>query len=163
MWNGGLSFHGGLLGAIVSSLIYCKIKNIGFYTLADILVIPSALFLALGRIANLINQEILGKITSSSFCINFEGLEGCRYPIQVYSAIGRFALFLILFKLQKTGKKQGFLFYIFIFLISLGRFLLDFFREDVLYFYLTMGQWFSLILVLVSGFILAKKYLNQSH
>ncbi len=160
IWNGGLSFHGGLAGAIVFSLFYCKKNKINFLRLADVIILPAALFLVLGRIANLINAEILGKTTTSSICINFPDIQGCRYPIQLYSAIGRFALLFFLLKIKSNKYKEGFIFYLFLFFISLGRFLLDFLRDDVSYLYLSAGQWLSLILLFITIFILLKHYIK---
>ncbi len=160
IWNGGLSFHGGLLGAIFVSHIYCKKNKIGFLKMADLLIIPILLFLSLGRISNLINSEILGKITASNICLNFENVLGCRYPIQIYSTIGRFALFIFLVKIKSKKHKEGFIFYLFLFFISLGRFFLDFIREDPSYFYLSIGQWLSFILCLYSIYILKINYIS---
>ena len=71
VWHGGLSFHGGLTGAIIALYLFCRRKNIEFYDLADIAVIPVALALALGRIGNFINAELYGRITNVQWCVYF--------------------------------------------------------------------------------------------
>ncbi len=162
IWNGGLSFHGGLVGAIIVSYLYCRKNKINFLQLADIIILPTALFLALGRIANLINHEIIGKATNSSFCVNFPETAGCRHPIQLYAALGRLMLFFFLLKISYKKHKEGLVFFSFIFLISIGRFLLDIIREDIVYLYLTAGQWLSLILIIISGVILLKNYIKTN-
>ncbi|HZX44845.1 MAG TPA: prolipoprotein diacylglyceryl transferase, partial [Candidatus Nanoarchaeia archaeon] len=64
VWHGGLSFHGGLIGALSAGWLFCRKKKIGFYELADIVVVPLAFGLFLGRIANYINGELVGRATS---------------------------------------------------------------------------------------------------
>ena len=71
IWHGGLSFHGGLIGGIIASYLFCKKKKIEFYDLADIIVIPVALGLALGRIGNFMNAELYGRITNMPWCIDY--------------------------------------------------------------------------------------------
>src|SRR3989338_5485905 len=71
IWHGGLSFHGGLVGAILAAVLFCKKKKVHFYDLADIVVIPLAFALFLGRIANFINGEIVGRVTNLPWCVKF--------------------------------------------------------------------------------------------
>jgi len=158
IWKGGMSFHGGLLGMLLISIYYSKKKKIDFFKLADILVLPAALFLALARIANYINHEILGTITSSGWCVEFPGVSGCRHPVQLYAAAGKLALFFLLLYLKKKKHniKSGFLFAIFLTLLGLGRFFLDFIREDIHYLGLSSGQWFSAIMIIVGTTILIR-------
>ena len=151
IWEGGLSFHGGVIGAFLAVFIYCKKKKINFWKLADILALPLIFFLALGRLANFINQEIVGEITNVPWCVHFIGWEGCRHPVQLYGAFGRFVLFVFLLFLQEQKKfKDGFIFWIFVLLISIGRFFTDFFRVDALHFGLSSGQWLSLFFIIMS-------------
>src|SRR3989344_886746 len=103
VWHGGLSFHGGLIGAIVATFLFCRRKKIEFYDIVDIAVIPVALALALGRIGNFINAELYGRITDVSWCIDYsknkfaEGLpSGCRHPSQIYESIKNLTIFAIL-------------------------------------------------------------------
>ena len=159
IWQGGVSFHGGLTGAIILTLLFCKIKKISFLKLVDLIVLPIAFMGIFLRIANFINQEIVGTVTNVSWCFKFKYHEGCRHPVQVYAAAGRTLLFvyLILIKKLKTYK-EGFLFWNFIFLTGVGRFLLDFLREDLIYAGLKSGQWFSLVMIIISFPILIKYY-----
>jgi phosphatidylglycerol---prolipoprotein diacylglyceryl transferase len=153
IWEGGLSFHGGLVGAFAVALIYAKLKKLSFLKIADILVVPTVLFLALGRIANFFNSEILGTAANVPWCVVFQNIDSvCRHPIQLYAAAGRFLLFFVLFFIGKKFKerKDGLLFWTFVLLISVGRFFLDFLREGSSFYELLVGQWFSLILIIVS-------------
>lgn len=160
IWEGGFSFHGGLIGGLIVGLLYTKIKKVSFLKVADILVVPVVFFLALGRIANFFNGEILGVVTNVPWCVVFAGIEGCRHPVQLYAAFGRFALFFVLLVVQNyfRKRKEGLIFWSFVLLISVGRFFLDFFREDIAFYGLQAGQWLSLIGLIVSVIFLFKLY-----
>jgi len=160
LWQGGMSFHGGLFGILLSGYIYCKKKNINAKKLADVLTLPAVFALALGRIVNFINQEIVGTVTNVSWCFKFKNYEECRHPVQLYAAFGRFLAFFILLKFWNKHK-EGFIFWNFILFFGIGRFFLDFIREDLIYLGLKAGQWFSLIMIIVSGYILFKFYMED--
>ena len=99
LWHGGLSFHGGLVGAVTATWIFCKKNKVAFYDFVDILVIPAALALALGRIANFTNSELYGKITntqSTPWCVVFQKIDGfCRHPTQIYESIKNIFMFFV--------------------------------------------------------------------
>lgn len=159
IWQGGFSFHGGLVGAALGAVLYSRKEKLNLLKIADILALPIIFFLGLGRLANFINQEIVGVMTSVSWCFEFRGKSGCRHPVQLYAAFGRFVLFGYL--LWMSGLKRfrdGFIFWNFVFWIGLGRLFLDFIREGDKYFGLLVGQWFSLGMVLLGGYVLIKSY-----
>jgi len=158
VWQGGMAFHGGLVGVVLASLWYCRRKKVSFFKVTDILTVPALIALGLGRIANFINAELVGTVTNVSWCVNF-GDGVCRHPYVLYSAVKRFAIAGLLFSLQRrTAFKEGFLFWLMILLMGVGRFLLDFYREDVLYLGLSVGQWMSLVLVVLGAMVLLRKY-----
>ena len=105
IWEGGLSFHGGLLGAALVTFWYCRKKKIVFYDLADLLVIPAALALFFGRIANFINGELWGTITNVSWCVQFPAVDGCRHPSQLYEAFYTLVIFVKLLFVHALKKK----------------------------------------------------------
>ena len=136
-----------------------KRYNINFYRVANLIVVPVSFILILGRLANFVNQELVGKVTNVSWCFNFANYVGCRHPYQLYSAIKRFTFVGILIYLQKNYNfKEGFIFWLAILLMGLGRFSIDFFRDEMVYLSLTMGQWLSLVMVVVSAIIILKYY-----
>jgi prolipoprotein diacylglyceryltransferase len=106
------------------------------------------------------NSEILGITTKLPWCVIFQNIDNiCRHPIQLYAAIGKLALFLYLLSIKKfKNYKPGLICWMFILLISIGRFPLDFLRDDPRLYGLAPGQWFSLILIIIS--IIALKKLN---
>ena len=158
LWEGGMAFHGGVIGIIVAAYYLAKKYKISFGKLADILTIPVVFALALGRLANFINGELYGPVTNVPWCVQFPDAEGCRHPYQIYSALKRFAMVGVLLLLNKKKHKDGFLFWITLLLFGIGRFLLDFVREDTLYASLSIGQWSSLLLAVIAGYALLKYY-----
>lgn len=162
IWQGGMSFHGGLAGIIVANWLYCRKNKLDFWRIADILSIPVMLALALGRIANFINGELVGRITSVGWCVKFPAYEGCRHPSMLYAAGQRFLVFggllWLSFKEKALEFKAGFIFWNLVFFEGLGRIMVDFYREDILYFGFSLGQWFSLVMVVTALIVFIKKY-----
>lgn len=159
IWKGGLSFHGGLIGAVVMGIIFTRMKKLHFYDLADILVIPLALALALGRIANFINGELYGRITSVPWAFKFKGADGLRHPSQLYESFKNLLIFLVLWNVRKKDLPKGFLFWMFVTMYGVLRFLIEFVREpDVqlgYYFgWMSMGQILCSIMVVVGIYVL---------
>ena len=162
IWHGGLSFHGGLIGAIIAGYLFSKKKKIEFYDLADIAIIPVALALALGRIGNFMNAELYGRVTNVPWCIDYSKNQfvdnlpnGCRHPSQVYSSIKNLIIFCFLFLIKNKKYPKGFLFWSFVALYALFRTLIEFFRQPdeqigFIFNYFTMGQLLSFPLFLIS-------------
>jgi phosphatidylglycerol---prolipoprotein diacylglyceryl transferase len=158
VWQGGMAFHGGLVGAVLSTGWFANKKKIKFYKLADALVVPALIALALGRIANFINGELYGPKTTLPWCVDF-GDGTCRHPYQIYAAIKRFALLgIVVWIDRKKNLKDGFLFWITILLLGIGRFALDFYRLDELYIGLSMGQLMAIPMVLIASMVLLTHY-----
>ena len=156
-WQGGMSFHGGLFGIFLVGYLFCKKNNLSALEIADTLTIPAVMVLFLGKLANFFNNELYGTITSLPWCINFEGVRGCRHPVQLYEAMKNLVLFLFLIILKKRNPKKGVIFFSFIFFYTLGRFLIDFFREySILYFGLGIGQYLNLAFFLIAGYFIWK-------
>ena len=155
-WQGGMAFHGGLVGAFIAGWIYCRKKKVNVWKVADILAIPTLIALALGRIANFINGELVGRVTNISWCVDF-GDKLCRHPYQIYDALGRFAVAGLLLFWNK--RKEGNLFLFMVLLLGIERFIVDFFKEDILYYSLSVGQWMSLAMVIIAIVVLYKRNL----
>jgi|SRR3989344_3622166 len=166
VWNGGLSFHGGMLGIITATWIFCRKKKINFFDLADIIVVPAALALALGRIGNFINAELVGRITDVPWCIDYaknmfiQGLpEGCRHPSQIYESLKNLLIFGVLWKIKGKKLPSGFMFWTFVALYGLLRTFVEFFRQPdeqvgLILGYFTMGQMLSFPLFFIGAYML---------
>ena len=153
IWHGGMSFFGGFLGGLIGSYIILK-KRI-FY-IGDFVVVPVSFTLIFGRLANFVNQELVGRITDVSWCFNFSMADGCRHPYQLYSAFGHFLLFLLLILMSRRNDRRGELFWSFVSGYGLMRFLTDFFRENPTVFGLTGWQWISILFFLIGVYYLKK-------
>ncbi len=160
IWEGGMSFHGGFLGIITAAWLYCRKKKLNFWTVADVLSVPAILALALGRIANFINGELVGRIWNGSWCVVFPAYgEACRHPNMIYSALQRLVVFgWLVWISAKEQFRPGFIFWNFVFWEGMGRIIVDFFREDILYSGFSLGQWFSLVMVIVAAIVFARWY-----
>jgi len=164
IWQGGMSFHGGLIGATISGLWFIKKNKLNVREMADISVIPLAIGLVFGRIGNFINGELVGRVTDVPWCVKFPRFEGCRHPSQIYESIKNLFIFGTLWVLRNKDFKKGTLFSLFILLYSSLRFFIEFVREpdiQIGYIYgLTMGQILNIIMFL-SGLGLLF-YLNRN-
>lgn len=164
---GGLTFHGGLIGALIAGWLYFKKQKkqlkISFLRLADIfaLIIPLGIFI--GRIGCSLINDHQGAITNLPWAILWpDGI--LRYPVAEYLAINALIMFFVLWFLRKRFKKSGQIFIIFLIWHSISRFLLDFTRvtdtylADPQYFGLFISQWISLlILILFFSVIILKR------
>tara|TARA_A100000164_G_scaffold273830_1_gene245810 strand:+ start:465 stop:1253 length:789 start_codon:yes stop_codon:yes gene_type:complete len=167
IWEGGMSFHGGLIGIIIAVIIFCKKNDIKTFIILDIISIVAPIGIFFGRIANFINGELYGKLTKGSLGVIFQNIDNnLRHPSQLYEATAEgLLLFLILcfFALKKkyiyrSGITSG----LFLILYSFFRFFLEYFREpDVQIGYLmlkiTTGQLLSLIMFFVGIVLIYKK------
>ncbi len=157
VWHGGMSFHGGLLGSIISMFFFAKKYRINFLELTDILAIATPIGLFFGRIANFINMELYGRVTGSNFGVIFSNADELpRHPSQLYeAALEGLLLFVVLFSLAQFTKiknKPGVLSGLFLAFYGCARIFVEQFREpDVqigfLFQKITMGQILSLPLI----------------
>ncbi len=163
LWRGGMSFHGGLLGVIVSIIFFSKKTKTNFFKFADIVYCIAPIGLFLGRIANFINGELYGKISTLPWAVIFpNGGSVARHPSQIYEAILEGIILFILINylalkkqfLFKTGYISGF----FLVSYSILRILSEIFREpDIhlgLFFnYFSLGTLLSMA-TLVAGLVI---------
>lgn len=154
VWNGGLSFHGGLVGAVLSGIWFSRKKKISFWKLADIMVIPVAFCLFLGRIGNFINGELYGRITSVSWAVKFQGVEGFRHPSQLYEALKNIFMFSVLYSIRNRKLKDGVMFSLFLVMYGTLRFFIEFLREPdyqvgLFFGILSMGQLLCIAMLFV--------------
>ncbi len=160
VWQGGMTFFGGLVGVILAMTWTARKGRISFWRLADVAAFPAALGLGVGRIANFINGELWGKPTGADWGVIFPHADALpRHPSQLYEAVSHFFLLGILLWCWRrnphwTQKKPGIFAALFLLLYGFLRFLTDFYREDDTYFGpFSSGQWASLI-VAACGFSL---------
>ena len=167
IWQGGMSFHGGLLGVILASIWFAKRNNYNPYIYLDIVSNVAPIGIFFGRVANFINSELYGIETSLPWGVNFPKIDNLyRHPSQIYEALFEgILLFIILIYLRgKNSKKTpGFISAMFLIIYSIFRFVIEFFRvpDDQLGYILlnlSMGQIISLIFLVIGCYLGYTKY-----
>ena len=166
VWKGGMSFHGGFLGVIVASWLFCRRHGVRLDRLLDLAAasVPIALFL--GRIANFINGELWGRPTDVPWAFVFPGAgPQPRHPSQLYeAALEGLLLFLLLHVLIRRGAlaRPGLVAGVFCVGYGISRIIVEFFREpdpQIGYLaggWLTMGILLSLPLIAVGGWLVKR-------
>tara|TARA_Y100000741_G_scaffold265829_1_gene206195 strand:- start:169 stop:951 length:783 start_codon:yes stop_codon:yes gene_type:complete len=167
IWQGGMSFHGGLIGIIIVSILFAKKNNQNPFIYLDIVSLVAPIGIFFGRIANFINSELYGFETNFIWGVKFIRIDDLyRHPTQLYEAIFEgIILFLILkyFKKKGLGKTPGLISGLFLIFYSIFRFLIEYLRVPdeqlgYLFFNLTMGQIISFIFLLIGIYLIVKKY-----
>lgn len=155
VWQGGMSFHGGLLGVVVATLVFCRLRKLPILLTGDIMVTSATIGLGLGRVGNFINGELWGRTTDLPWGMVFPGGGGlARHPSQLYEAVLEgLVLFLILYFLHRRNALEGLPFFCFFIGYGSFRFLVEFVRQPdahlgFLWGGATMGQLLSLPMVL---------------
>lgn len=162
VWEGGMSFHGGLIGLVVAGWIFSRIKKKQFLMLADMgaLAAPPGLFF--GRIGNFINAELYGRVTDMPWGMVFPGAGPFpRHPSQIYEALLEgVVLFILLYVIHLKTRISGILISSFLIFYGVMRFFLEFFRQPDQHLgfisgHLTMGQILCLIMMSAGAVLLA--------
>lgn len=164
--RGGFVWYGGLISAIVVSLVYVKIKKISLARFGDIMIVPAALGLAIGRIGCFVSGCCYGKPTELPWGVQFphyhETYPMFVHPTQLYESAALFLFTLILWKMEKRFRMPGQTTCLFFIGYGLIRFIIEYFRGDGVYWIghlLTASQLFSLIGI--AGGLLAMIFLAR--
>ncbi|HHX58908.1 MAG TPA: prolipoprotein diacylglyceryl transferase [Candidatus Moranbacteria bacterium] len=153
----GMSFHGGLIGAILTGFWFSKKNNLSFLFLASFIIPAVPLGYFWGRLGNFLNSELYGRPTDSAIGMYFptDQTHQLRHPSQLYEAIGEgILLFLILWPLRNSPKIKDSLLWIYLILYGFIRFFIEFFRQPdlqigLLWLNLSLGQWLCLGIIAV--------------
>lgn len=154
VWEGGLAFHGAVIGMVIACAIFGKIHKVSLWNLSDTLALAGSQGIIWGRIGNFINSELIGRETNSFFAMQFPvrdfegnilGYTSHRHPSQLYEAVGEGLLpFLIIWLIRPKIKYQGIIGGIWLCLYAIARFFIEFYREKDAqmdyYLGMTMGQ-----------------------
>ena len=162
IWEGGLSFHGGLLGVIISLIVFCRRKNIEFLRLMDGVALSMPIGLGLVRIGNFLNGELFGKATNAEWGFIFptDPFGILRHPSQLYESLGEgLLLFLILLLISQKTNIKGIVSSSFLIFYGSIRFIIEFFRQPDLHIgyvafdFISMGQLLCVPMIVI-GFII---------
>jgi phosphatidylglycerol:prolipoprotein diacylglycerol transferase len=159
-WKGGMSFHGGLIGVVIVSLLYVRYHKIGFIRFMDIAAVNAPIALMFGRLANFINGELYGRVTEVAWAMPFPKGGGLpRHPSQLYEALFEgLVLYVVLRLLYKhLYKRPGIIGGLFMVGYGVARFFIEYYREPealswIENSYFSGGQILCLLMVIVGLF-----------
>ncbi len=165
IWNGGMSFHGALIGIVISSYFFSKKNKKNIFIFLDLVAISSPIGIFLGRVSNFINGELVGKVTNSEWGVFFLSYDNkLRHPSQLYEAFLEGIILFILMNIIffHKNKKVGTCSFMFLILYGFFRIISEFFREpDVQLGYLfgsiSMGMFLSAFMIIAGVIIYFKK------
>ena len=158
VWNGGMSFHGGLIGVIIASKLFSNKHKTNQFIYLDLVALSAPIGIFFGRIANFVNSELYGRATDVPWSIQFLLIDNIkRHPSQLYEAfLEGIVLFFILSYFFKKDylKKPGLISGLFLVYYSLFRFFAEYFRSpDIqigyLFLNLTLGQLISIVFFII--------------
>ena len=158
VWNGGMSFHGGLIGVIVASYLFSNKHKTNQFIFLDLVALAAPIGITFGRIANFINSELYGRATDVPWAVQFTLIDNIeRHPSQIYEAfLEGIVLFFILSYFFKKGyqKKPGQISALFLIFYSFFRFFVEFYRSPdpqvgYLVLNLTLGQLISVVFLII--------------
>ena len=170
VWQGGMSFHGGLLGIIVASILFAKKNNQNPFLYMDQIALVAPIGIFFGRIANFINSELYGVPTDVSWSVTFIQIDTLsRHPSQLYEAVLEgIILFVILVYFRKKDylKRPGLISALFLIIYSIFRFFVEYFRSPdehlgYIVFDLSMGQIISVVFLIIGIILFFFKYENK--
>ena len=163
IWQGGLSFHGGLIGVIVSLIVFCKRNEIDFFWLMDAIAMAMPIGLGLVRIGNFLNGELYGRATNQAWGFIFptDPYGFARHPSQLYESFGEgIILFLMLYIVSKLTSVKGSICSSFLIFYGAIRFIIEFYRQPdahigyVAFDALSMGQILCIPMIIAGVIIL---------
>lgn len=154
VWEGGLAFHGAVLGMFIACYVFARVQKTSFWNLTDTLALAGSQGIVWGRFGNFANSELIGRVTDGpmgmQFPVRFDGellyLTDPRHPSQLYQAFGEGLLpFVIIWLLKPYIRHQGVIGGIWVCLYAFARFVIEFFREkdpqlEYYFGWMTMGQ-----------------------
>jgi phosphatidylglycerol:prolipoprotein diacylglycerol transferase len=165
VWEGGLVFYGGLILSLGAGLIYMRWYRMPIWKMADLFAPAIALGLSLARIGCFMAGCCYGKETSLPFGVTFTDPHSLArlgvplHPTQLYEAVAGLALFLFLIWTEKRKSFDGQVFWLFLLLYSLLRFLIEFLRDDprgfLVWAFLSTSQTLGILLAILSLFMLS--------
>ncbi|WP_018930972.1 prolipoprotein diacylglyceryl transferase [Gracilibacillus lacisalsi] len=161
IWEGGIAIHGALIGAVLTAIVYTRVKKLSFWQIADIVAPSLILGQAIGRWGNFMNQEAHGGPISEAtyqnfhqylpdFIMNQMCIEGTMYhPTFLYESVWNIMVFILLLILRKYPLRRGEMFLTYVISYSIGRFFIEGMRTDSLYIIgdLRTAQFISILLI----------------
>ena len=168
IWEGGMSFHGALIGIIVGTFLFSYQRKIKTLIFLDIIACVSPIGIFFGRIANFINGELVGKATTVPWAVVFPNIDQIpRHPSQLYEAFfeGLVLFFLLNVFMSKQNYKIGKCSYMFLILYGVFRIISEFFREPdahIGYFFGIFSTGMILSIIMVIAGLMMSNFLKKN-
>jgi len=161
IWKGGMSFHGGLMGIIITTILFCKTNNQKVFYFLDLIAVTAPIGIFLGRISNFLNSELYGRESNILWSVKFIQVDNLnRHPSQIYEAVfeGLILFFILNIFYNKFSEKKGLISSLFLILYSFFRFVIEFTRSPdphlgFIFFKLSMGQVLSVLFFFTGLFL----------
>lgn len=170
VWEGGMSFHGGILGVTLAGILFCRVKGISAVSFGDILGTVAPIGLFFGRVANFINGELYGRPTDSAFGMIFPNSDGQpRHPSQLYEALLEglvvFVIVNIMVWKYDAYRRPGLVMGVFVAGYGVSRFIVEFFRQwdaglDLAFGWLSRGQQLSIPMIALGVYFAVRALRN---
>lgn len=162
VWLGGMATHGLLFGGLAGVWLFCRRQRLSFLRVTDVLAIPAAFILAMGRIGNFIDGQIVGSVTDAWWAVKFPDAEGFRHPVVLYDGLKNLLLIPVLLRASQAGLRRGAVTGLFLFLWAGLRVLIDFTREyPTTLLGLATGQSLNLLMTLLGLVLLLLRWRRE--
>ncbi len=171
LWNGGLVFFGGFIGAVAGSIITLRIKKLPFFKTADTIAPGAALGHGIGRLGCFFAGCCYGRQCDLPFAVQFSHpdslapLHVSLHPTQIYMVVANLVLFFILVFLQRHKRFHGMIFFSYMILYSVFRFIIEFFRGDFrgdfFFDFLSISQGIGILAILIAVVVMVKLALSS--
>lgn len=166
IWEGGMSFHGGLIGVLVAALLFARKHQLAFFQLTDFIAPLVPIGLGAGRLGNFINHELPGRISDVPWAMVFPPMMGLgpepRHPSALYEfALEGVVMFIVLWWFSSRPHQRGMISGLFLVLYGTFRFTVEFVRRPdpqlglIAFDWMTMGQLLSLPMILAGLVLMA--------
>ena len=171
LWEGGMSFHGGLIGVILSTYIFSKVKKLNYKIYFDIICCAAPIGIFLGRIANFINSELYGTPTDKPWGVIFPEIDNLsRHPSQLYEAFleGIVLFVLINFLFLKKNFNYGLISFLFLIFYGIFRIVSEFYREPdkhigYIFDFISLGSLLSIGMMIFAILFILKINFNEQN
>ena len=171
LWEGGMSFHGGLIGVIVSTYIFSNLKKLNYKVYFDLICCVAPIGIFLGRVANFINSELYGTPTEKPWGVIFPKIDNLtRHPSQLYEAFleGIVLFVLINFLFLKKKLNHGIISFVFLISYSFFRILVEQFREPdkhigYIFNFISLGSLLSIAMIIFAFIFVSKINSNEKN
>lgn len=168
VWQGGMSFHGGLLGVLVAMAVYARLHGRTFFQVTDYIAPLVPIALGSGRIGNFINGELPGRVTDAPWAAIYPGDVVGRHPSSLYQALAEgLILFTIIWVFNRKEKPEMVISGLFLLSYGSLRFITEFFREPdhhmgfVAFGWASQGQMLSIPMIAVGLAFIIYAYRNK--